>query len=208
MDLLEYLIDSTEKGLNLGSECPQIFAIFYLSGLDNWLKTVKRVKYYGRYMDDIFIFSPSKEYLKSLLIEIKSKLSELKLEANDKKTHISRISDGFTFLQIKYGISRGIFKRPTRKKIVRERRRLKVFKGKMTANEIYNCYKSWKCAVLKDSPCCKKSMASLDYLFNSLYSLTKTEKPTRTKLYKQITKEINYDDCRYIWENCYKPRLF
>ena len=208
MNLLEYLIDSTAKGLNLGSECPQIFAIFYLSGLDNWLKTVKGVKYYGRYMDDIFIMSPSKEYLSSLLVEIKEKLSELKLEVNDKKTHISKISNGFTFLQIKYGVNEGVFKRPTRNKITRERRRLKAFNGKMTANEIYNCYKSWKFAVIKDSPCCKKSMASLDKIFNALYSLTKTEKANRTKLYNLITKEMTYEDSKYIWRNCYQPRLY
>ena len=94
MDLIDYIVDSsskTDKGLNLGSEAPQIFAIYYLSKLDSYIKTVKSIKYYGRYMDDIFIFSNSKDELKDLLNEIKNQLSELKLEINERKTHIKTL---------------------------------------------------------------------------------------------------------------------
>ena len=48
-DLIHYMIDTsskTEKGLNLGSECPQIFAVYYLNPIDQFVKVVKGVKYY------------------------------------------------------------------------------------------------------------------------------------------------------------------
>ena len=104
MNLIDYIIDTsskTDKGLNLGSEAPQMFAIYYLSPLDNYIKTVKGVKYYGRYMDDMFIISDSKEFLKNLLNEIQEQLAKLKLRINVKKTHITTLKHGFTFMQIK-----------------------------------------------------------------------------------------------------------
>ena len=78
--LLDEIIDSTE-GVPIGNYLSQFFANFYLSGLDHWLKEVKKVKYYFRYADDIVILSGSKEELHELLSEIRDYLSdELKLE--------------------------------------------------------------------------------------------------------------------------------
>ena len=109
MNLIDYVIDTSsnsEIGLNLGSEAPQIFAVFYLSLIDSFIKTVKGIKYYGRYMDDMFIISESKEELKNLLEEIKEQLAGLKLEINERKTHITKLSRGFTFMQVKYNVDR------------------------------------------------------------------------------------------------------
>lgn len=107
MRLIDYVVDTSSHsdiGLNLGSEAPQIFAVYYLTPVDNFVKTVKGVRYYGRYMDDIIIFGESKEELKLLLEEIEAELAKLKLEVNDRKTHITKLSRGFTFLQVKYDI--------------------------------------------------------------------------------------------------------
>ena len=38
--------------------------------IDNYCKIVKCMKYYGRYMDDIYIIHEDKEYLKGLLNDI------------------------------------------------------------------------------------------------------------------------------------------
>lgn len=179
-DLTDYIIDSsshTNKGLNLGSEAPQIFANFYLSPVDNYVKNVKGIKFYGRYMDDIYIISENKEELKSLLSEIKLQLANLKLRINDKKTHITTLKHGFTYLQIKYQIDgKKIIKRPTRSKIVRERRRLKKFKslldqGLMTEKQIYNCYYSWRNGLVIDCNCSKKTITSMDNLYKNLFGV-------------------------------------
>ena len=194
MNLIDYIVDSgKEKGLNLGSEAPQIFAIFYLSRVDNYIKSVKGMKYYGRYMDDMFVISDSKDELKELLEEIREQLKELKLEINEKKTHITKLSHGFTFMQIKYNIDHGkIIKRPTRSKIARERRRLKKYKKtKMTGFEIRNCYKSWRNSTRKDCNKCEKTINTMDKLFDELF--TNIEEPlkrTRNDIINEATKAM------------------
>lgn len=185
MNLIDYIVDTsseTSKGLNLGSEAPQIFAIFYLSRLDNYIKTVKRMKYYGRYMDDMIIFSESKQELKELLEDIKRELKEIKLEINEKKTHITKLSHGFTFLQIKYNINHGkIIKRPTRAKITRERRRLKKYKNILTDEDARNAYKSWRNSIAKDCKQSKRSIHNMDRLFDSLFAPKEKEKSSRKR---------------------------
>lgn len=109
MNLIDYVIDcssDSEVGLNLGSEAPQIFAVYYLNPVDTYIKTVRGVKYYGRYMDDLLILGKSKEELRDLLDGIIDQLAKLKLSINERKTHITKLSKGFTFLQVKYSVDR------------------------------------------------------------------------------------------------------
>ena len=199
MELIDYIVDSSsegDKGLNLGSEAPQIFAIFYLTEFDNYIKTVKGVKYYGRYMDDMFIISHDKEYLKSLLVDIKKQLKAVKLNTNARKTHITKLSHGFTFMQIKYHVDNGhIVKRPTHKKIARERRKLRHYKkqfnaGNLNEFDINNCYKSWRNVVIKDCNACKSTIQSIDSLYNVLFPVKqKYNKFTRTQIIDRIYKD-------------------
>ena len=129
-------------------------------------------------MDDDFVICSSKKKLHLLLGEIENVLSRLKLEMNEKKTHIIKLSHGFTFLQVKYNIfeSGKILKRLTHKKIVRERRRLKRFKvlfdnGTMTENDIWNCYQSWRGTIIKDHNACHTSIKEMDGLYNRLFPI-------------------------------------
>lgn len=200
--MIHYIIDTsskTEKGLNLGSEAPQILALYYLTPMDTFIKIVKGIKYYGRYMDDAFIICKSKEELSSLLLEIENVLSTLKLEINKKKTHIVKLSHGFTYLQIKYNVfdSGKIIKRLTRKKIVRERRRLKSLKvlydnGIISENDVWNCYQSWRGTIVKDHNACYKSIKIMDKLYESLFPThTPPKKKLRSETYKTILKKAN-----------------
>jgi len=193
--LIDYIVDISsegDKGLNLGSEAPQIFAIYYLSPIDTYIKTVRGVKYYGRYMDDMFILGKDKEELKLLLEDIKRELCKLKLRVNEKKTHIVKLSHGFTYMQIKYSIDgKKIIKRPCRKKITRERRRLKkhrnlLDKGVVDKIYIYNCYMSWRNSVNADHNACKRTINTLDSLFNKLFgSIKKKKKLTREDILRE-----------------------
>ena len=205
ISLINYVIDTsskTNKGLNLGSEAPQILALYYLTPLDVFVKVVKSIRYYGRYMDDIFIIGKSKKELYSLLYEIENVLSSLKLEINKKKTHIVRLSRGFTFLQIKYNIlpNGKILKRLTRKKIVRERRRLKAFKtlydnGYMTENDVWNCYQSWRGTIVKEHNACYNSLKKMDELYYRLFSEHKEPKKMgRKEKYVKIFNTVNSND--------------
>lgn len=177
--LIEYIINNsseTDTGLNLGSETPQICAVLYLGYIDNFCKIVKGLKYYGRYMDDIYIFHNDKNYLKNLLIEIEEKLSDIKLKINKKKTHITKLTHQYNFIQTNYIVTKDlkIIKKLTRQKIVRERRKIKKYKNKllnndMSYNDILNSYKSWRESNLIQYNC-YNTIRNMDLLFNNLFS--------------------------------------
>lgn len=68
--LLSEIIDSA-PGVPIGNYLSQYFANFYLSYFDHWIKETKRVRHYFRYADDLVILSDSKQYLHSLLADIR-----------------------------------------------------------------------------------------------------------------------------------------
>ena len=96
--LCELFIDSTEgKGLPLGNQINQGFALLYLDGMDKLIKHELGVEYYGRYMDDFYLIHPSKEYLKHCLEVISMYLETLDLELNG-KTQIFPFKNGVSYL--------------------------------------------------------------------------------------------------------------
>ena len=77
---LDGIIDSA-PGLPIGNYLSQYLANYYLSGLDHWIKEVKRVKYYFRYADDMIVLGGNTESLHALRVEVQQYLAErLKLE--------------------------------------------------------------------------------------------------------------------------------
>ena len=92
-----------DKGLSIGCLSNQLFAIFYLSEFDHYVKEVLKYKYYIRYMDDIYIFDTNKEKLENSFNLITNKLKELKLEINN-KSGIYRMQEGISFLGYTYYI--------------------------------------------------------------------------------------------------------
>lgn len=207
-NLVYYIIDissHTNKGVNLGSEAPQIFAVDYLTPMDNYIKIVRGVKYYGRYMDDAFVFAKTKEELVELLGKIEDILASLKLELNKKKTHIVKLRHGFTFLQVKYNIlpNGKILKRMSHKKVVRERRRLKAFrrlvdKGEMTVEDARNCYLSWRGSESKNHNACHNTIHEIDMLFKALFPEKIVHiKPKRSEVVIEINKNIEKEDIKH-----------
>ena len=112
LQLLYHYIDSYEtegkpgKGLPLGNQSSQWFAIYYLNPLDRLIKEKLGIKYYIRYMDDLVIIHHDKEYLKFCLSQMTNLLeSELKLEFNE-KTQIKSIKKSVTFLGWNFSLSK------------------------------------------------------------------------------------------------------
>lgn len=70
--LLDEIIDSTpgQSGIPIGNYVSQYAGNFYLSDFDHWIKEVKQIKHYFRYMDDIVILMPSKSDLHALRKDI------------------------------------------------------------------------------------------------------------------------------------------
>lgn len=86
-------------GLPLGSLTSQLFSNIYLNRLDQFVKRQLKCKHYGRYVDDFYIISKDKEYLKSLIPKIAGFLmKELQLEVSSEKTTIKNVKYGIEFL--------------------------------------------------------------------------------------------------------------
>ena len=131
-------------------------------------------KFYVRYMDDGVIFAKTKEELQELFEGLKKICDSLGLKFNLKKTHITKVSNGFTFLKVRYRVTATgkIIKTLTRKGIVRMRRKLKKFRKKvdegiMTLDNVYDSMQSWLAhARVAQS---HKTVRSMMKLYNDLF---------------------------------------
>jgi hypothetical protein len=139
------------KSLGLGSQVSQISAIFYPNRLDHYIKEVLRVKYYGRYMDDLYLIHESKEYLQRGLAAIEKICDTMGIIINKKKTRIVKLKDGIKFLKGIYSLAEKgkIICRANSDSRKRMRRKLNKFKklldtGKMVHTDIYTAYQSWR----------------------------------------------------------------
>ena len=73
-----------KKGLPLGNQTSQWFALYYLDPMDRLIKEKMRIKHYIRYMDDGVLIHESREYLNEVLGRMRENAGELKLEFNQK----------------------------------------------------------------------------------------------------------------------------
>ena len=101
LNLLFQIVDGFEKkkgkGLPLGNQSSQWFALLYLDELDRFIKEKLQIKYYVRYMDDGVLIHRDKEYLRWCLEEMRKVADKLELEFNE-KTQIAPLSRGIGFL--------------------------------------------------------------------------------------------------------------
>jgi len=137
--------------LGLGSQVSQISAIFFANSLDHIIKEKFRIKYYGRYMDDLYLIHPNKDYLKECINGIEAECTRLGIKINMRKTKITKLKDGILFLKGKYNLtdSGKIVRLATQESRKRMRRKLKKFKrlyenGKMTMKDVYTSYQAWR----------------------------------------------------------------
>ena len=182
--ILDKKLKSNGNGLCLGSELSQLTASLYLSKMDHILKECYRIKWYGRYNDDICIMHKSKEFLINLLKHIKMGLSTIGLKINETKTKIINLkNNSFIILKTKYFYDKckncgKVIMLSGRKSSKIERRKLRKFKTKMlnkTMNflEIFNLYKAWRKNILKQFNSynlISRNDEYFKYLFNLKYA--------------------------------------
>lgn len=134
LDLLMKIINSFEysenRGLPMGNQTSQLFALFYLDQLDRFVKEKLQIKHYIRYMDDMVLIHPSKEYLKKCLNGMNDLVeNELKLSFNS-KTQIFPLRNGIDFLGFHFYLTDTgkIIKKLRRSSKVRYKNRMKKLK--------------------------------------------------------------------------------
>ena len=147
--LVNDLYDLKLHGVCLGSQISQILALIVPNPLDHHLKDKLGLKYYVRYMDDGIVLCKDKEEARFVLQEIKQQVSGLGLTLSDKKTYITKLSRGFTFLKVDYYVrDKKIIRKLNKCGIVRMRRKLNglyrlVDSGVMTEQDAFNSIQSW-----------------------------------------------------------------
>lgn len=153
LNIIRYLLklydkDNKGKGLALGSQMSQSFALYYASEIDNYVYHYKNIKLYGRYMDDIYAFSNSKNKLKKLLINITKIASKSDIIINVKKTHIIPNRKGLKFLKTRFILlpSGKILQKLDKRLFYRMKKKIK--KNVISENDFkswYNSYKKYDC---------------------------------------------------------------
>ena len=151
--LLYHIIDSYEhsenRGVPMGNQSSQWFALYYLDRLDRLIKERLKVKYYVRYMDDGVLIHNDKEFLKKALAKMKELVEEDGLEFNS-KTQIFPISQGVDFLGFHFYLTDTgkVIKRLRTSSKRRFKRRMKRFQkqyreGRITFDEITQSVRSY-----------------------------------------------------------------
>lgn len=138
------------KGLALGSEPNQNTAVATPSPIDHFIIECCQPESFGRYMDDGYLIHNEKLALDICLAIICDRFAEMGLTVNMRKTHIAKLSRGFTWLKkrIRYGPNGRVSMRPSRDSVTRERRKLKahagmVSRGELSYEEAFQSYQSW-----------------------------------------------------------------
>jgi hypothetical protein len=145
-----------DVGLGLGSEPNQILAVGFPDEIDHLIQDRCGVEFYGRYMDDLIVLVQDKLTAQVILALLRDAAARCGLTINEKKTHIVKLSHGFTYLKTQYTYtSTGkVIMRPSRDSITRERRKLKaharmVREGLMTYEQALQSYQSWRGSKLR-----------------------------------------------------------
>lgn len=149
--LCNLFIDSTEgKGIPLGNQINQGFALLYLDGMDKLITGELGIEFYGRYMDDFYLIHPDKEYLKHCLEVIREFLKTLDLNLNG-KTQIFPFKNGVSYLGFHTyvtGNGKVIRKLKNQNKRNAQRKYLKMAKlvssGRISKEKFDASYRAWK----------------------------------------------------------------
>lgn len=150
VELCKKFVNSTEGcGIALGNQINQCFANLYLSDIDKMIINRLRASAYGRYMDDFYILSPDKRYLKYCKTKIEEWINKRELKLNP-KTQISPMRRGIAWLGFNYKINSNgsITARVNNKKKRDAIRKYKAktrdyIDGKITRKQFLASWKSW-----------------------------------------------------------------
>jgi len=149
--LLDEIIDSTpgEVGIPIGNYLSQYSGNFYFSEFDHWIKEVKGIKYYFRYMDDIVILGSNKGKLHELKKEIDDYFRiRLKLKIKENWQVFPTYIRGIDFVGYRCFLNYKLLRKSTCKNF--KRKMTTIHKKMMEGRELnysewcsINSYKGW-----------------------------------------------------------------
>lgn len=146
---IKSLLAHEKVGICLGSQISQIMAILVPNDFDHFIKDKLGIEFYVRHMDDGIILLNNKDELVRIREMLREEAAKYGLTLHPKKTRIVKLTKGFTFLKIRYHVSRGkTIKTLVRSGIVRMRRKMKKFirmigKTRLKPDDVYASVQSW-----------------------------------------------------------------
>ena len=94
---LRYACDG--RGLPIGNLTSQLYSNVYMNVFDQYMKRTLRCQHYGRYVDDAYVVSADKAWLKSIVPEVRMFLKKkLGLDLHLGKVQLSLAQRGVSFL--------------------------------------------------------------------------------------------------------------
>lgn len=127
------------KGLPIGNLTSQCFANLYLDQLDHWIKEVRHIPGYVRYMDDIACWTDDKDTLFALAADMRAFLAErLCLQLKEERTLVAPVSAGMPFLgwRVYPGLLRQQGKRLRRRRRPLMRREAAFRRGEISGEQL------------------------------------------------------------------------
>lgn len=140
-----YLLDEDvdpETGIPIGNYLSQYSGNYYFSDFDHWMKEVKHVRHYFRYMDDIVIFAETKEELHRLKDEITEYFStEMKLVLKDNWQIFPTYVRGVDYLGYRVFLNYVLLRKSTCKEM---KQKMTAIREKCESGRMMN-YSEWCC---------------------------------------------------------------
>ena len=141
-----------KRGVGLGSEISQIIALDYASPIDHYVKDVRGIHGYGRYMDDGYAISNSLDELEDIKKNLYRLAEEMGIAMSDKKNIITPFRHhSFAFLKMRVTLEESgkVTMKLSRKSIKAMRRKLNIFRrwvdeGKLNPEDVFQSYQSWR----------------------------------------------------------------
>lgn len=191
------------KSVPIGDQTSQIIGIWYPHEIDNYCKIVKSLKYYGRYMDDIYIIHNDKHYLQQLLKEIEQIAFKLGMRINHRKTQIFRIDKPFHFLQNSYFLTETgkVVEKINKKNLTRMRRKLKklalrVHEGVLPMDAVTSMFRSWIGSYYKIMS--REQLTNLQQLYFQLFGKEKYGRKTHHRFWERSFPSVQSE-----WQQLY-----
>lgn len=183
LKLSSHFIDAFGKrGLGLGSQISQVLALASANKLDHIVKELFFIKSYARYMDDGYLINFSKDYLQLCLKSINKVCEELNIVLNKKKTQIIKLSHGFTWLKVRFFLTKTgkVIRKIYKRSVTKQRQKLKKFRkrldaGLLTYEDIYQSFQSWRAYASN---------------FNAYFTIKNMENLFNNLFYEEVRNEI------------------
>lgn len=144
-----------DVGYNPGSQMIQIAGISLLDRIDHMCKEELHMRFYRRYMDDSLDICLDKEIAERNLNRIIAEYTKLGFVVNEKKTHITKLRKGFTFLGFNWKVTETakVILTATGPNVHHERKKLYRLVNKLAETDNRakgdECYESWKSYISK-----------------------------------------------------------